>query len=77
MVQAATAATPVSRTQKPGEVGGADEKYNRPQVDDIGEISSPWKRASTTTTTYIGATNNFSSTIALSQVPAFAVTSTW
>ena len=53
---------------KPGEVGGADEKYNRPKVDDIGEISLAVEEGFHNYNNYIGATNNFSSTIALSQV---------
>ena len=50
----------------PGEVGGADQVYKRPKVNDIGEIAVAVEEGFHNYNNNIGATNNFSSTIALS-----------
>ncbi|RKT52615.1 ABC transporter family substrate-binding protein [Saccharothrix australiensis] len=52
----------------PGKIGGQDELLKRPKVDDIGEISVVVEEGFHNYNNYIGATNNFSSVIALSQV---------
>ncbi|MGM1065733.1 ABC transporter family substrate-binding protein [Saccharothrix sp. Mg75] len=52
----------------PGAIGGQDELFKRPKVEDIGEISVAVEEAAHNYNNNIGATNNFSSTIALSNV---------
>ncbi|MEU5691545.1 ABC transporter family substrate-binding protein [Actinosynnema sp. NPDC020468] len=52
----------------PGKVGGADQVLKRPKVDDIGEIAITVEEGFHNYNNYIGATNNFSSVIALSNV---------
>ncbi|QFZ24020.1 ABC transporter family substrate-binding protein [Saccharothrix syringae] len=52
----------------PGEIGGQDEVFKRPKVDDIGEIAVAVEEGFHNYNNNIGATNNFSSTIALSNV---------
>jgi peptide/nickel transport system substrate-binding protein len=52
----------------PGKIGGQDELFKRPKVDDIGEIAVAVEEGFHNYNNNIGATNNFSSTIALSNV---------
>ena len=52
----------------PGAIGGQDELLKRPKVDDIGEIAVAVEEGFHNYNNNIGATNNFSSTIALSNV---------
>ncbi|GAA3459722.1 ABC transporter family substrate-binding protein [Saccharothrix longispora] len=52
----------------PGEIGGQDELFKRPKVEDIGEVAVAVEEAFHNYNNNIGATNNFSSTIALSNV---------
>ncbi|MFT7840731.1 ABC transporter family substrate-binding protein [Saccharothrix sp. BKS2] len=52
----------------PGEIGGQDELLKRPKVEDIGEIAVAVEEGFHNYNNNIGATNNFSSTIALSNV---------
>ncbi|WP_309116855.1 ABC transporter family substrate-binding protein [Saccharothrix sp.] len=52
----------------PGKIGGQDELFKRPKVDDIGEIAIAVEEGFHNYNNNIGATNNFSSTIALSNV---------
>ncbi|MFD1150829.1 ABC transporter family substrate-binding protein [Saccharothrix hoggarensis] len=52
----------------PGAIGGQDELFKRPKVNDIGEISVAVEEGFHNYNNNIGATNNFSSTIALSNV---------
>ncbi|CCH28175.1 ABC transporter family substrate-binding protein [Saccharothrix espanaensis] len=52
----------------PGKIGGQDELFKRPKVDDIGEISVAIEEGFHNYNNNLGATNNFSSTIALSNV---------
>ncbi|GAA3872144.1 ABC transporter family substrate-binding protein [Saccharothrix violaceirubra] len=52
----------------PGKIGGQDELLKRPKVDDIGEIAIAVEEGFHNYNNYIGATNNFSSVIALSNV---------
>ncbi|MEU6156597.1 ABC transporter substrate-binding protein, partial [Actinosynnema sp. NPDC047251] len=52
----------------PGKIGGQDELFKRPKVDDIGEIAVAIEENFHNYNNNLGATNNFSSTIALSNV---------
>jgi len=52
----------------PGSIGGQDELLKRPKVDDLGDIAIAVEEGFHNYNNNIGATNNFSSTIALSQV---------
>ncbi|GGP60579.1 ABC transporter family substrate-binding protein [Saccharothrix coeruleofusca] len=52
----------------PGSIGGQDELLKRPKVDDIGEIAVAVEEGFHNYNNNIGATNNFSSTIALFNV---------
>ncbi|MBB5807689.1 peptide/nickel transport system substrate-binding protein [Saccharothrix ecbatanensis] len=52
----------------PGAIGGQDELFKRPKVEDIGEIAVAVEEGFHNYNNNIGATNNFSSTIALSNV---------
>ncbi|WNV82388.1 ABC transporter family substrate-binding protein [Umezawaea sp. Da 62-37] len=52
----------------PGDIGGADQVFKRPKVDDIGEIAVATEEGFHNYNNYTGATNNFSSTITLSNV---------
>ncbi|PSL54327.1 peptide/nickel transport system substrate-binding protein [Saccharothrix carnea] len=52
----------------PGSIGGQDELLKRPKVEDIGEIAVAVEEGFHNYNNNIGATNNFSSTIALSNV---------
>jgi peptide/nickel transport system substrate-binding protein len=52
----------------PGAVGGADEMLKRPKVEDIGEIAIAVEEGFGHYQNYIGATNSFAHTIALSNV---------
>jgi peptide/nickel transport system substrate-binding protein len=52
----------------PGAIGGADQVFKRPKVNDIGEIAVAVEEGFHNYNNNIGATNNFSSTTALSNV---------
>ncbi|ONI86129.1 ABC transporter substrate-binding protein [Saccharothrix sp. ALI-22-I] len=52
----------------PGAIGGQDELFKRPKVEDIGEVAVAVEDAFRNYNNNIGATNNFVSTIALSNV---------
>jgi peptide/nickel transport system substrate-binding protein len=52
----------------PGEIGGQDQLFKRPKVDDLGDIAIAVEEGFHNYNNNIGATNNFSSTIALSNV---------
>ncbi|MFD0202673.1 MULTISPECIES: ABC transporter family substrate-binding protein [Saccharothrix] len=52
----------------PGSIGGQDQLLKRPKVEDIGEIAVAVEEGFHNYNNNIGATNNFSSTIALSNV---------
>jgi peptide/nickel transport system substrate-binding protein len=52
----------------PGAIGGQDELLKRPKVEDIGEVAIAVEEGFSNYQNNIGATNNFASTIALSNV---------
>jgi peptide/nickel transport system substrate-binding protein len=52
----------------PGAVGGQDELLKRPKVEDIGEIAIAVEEGFSQYQNYIGATNSFAHTIALTNV---------
>ncbi|WP_158849128.1 ABC transporter family substrate-binding protein [Saccharothrix deserti] len=52
----------------PGSIGGQDELFKRPKVDDIGEVAVAVEEGFHNYNNNIGATNNFSNAIALSNV---------
>ncbi|MEJ2858794.1 MULTISPECIES: ABC transporter family substrate-binding protein [unclassified Saccharothrix] len=52
----------------PGKIGGQDELYKRPKVDDIGEVAIAVEEGMDDYQNYIGASNSFANTIALSNV---------
>ncbi|AXX28085.1 Oligopeptide ABC transporter, periplasmic oligopeptide-binding protein OppA [Actinosynnema pretiosum subsp. pretiosum] len=52
----------------PGAIGGQDEIFKRPAVDDIGEVAIAVEEGFTNYNNFTGATNNFASTMALSNV---------
>ncbi|MEU4765504.1 ABC transporter family substrate-binding protein [Actinosynnema sp. NPDC023794] len=52
----------------PGKIGAQDEVFQRPKVDDIGEIAIAVEEGFDDYQNYIGASNSFANTIALSNV---------
>jgi len=51
----------------PGAIGGADQVFKRPKVNDIGEIAVAVEEGFGNYNNYIGATNSFANSIALTQ----------